>query len=489
MSTTESHATKVSSGRAIADVAVQIGGQGINILLGIVTTVVIVRALGADRYGQWATILATTQLVAMFGNLGLENVAVRFAAQDPEREGAWVAAATGLQVLISVPIMLVFLIVLVLIAADTEMLIAGVVLSALNLTAAIATLRVVFRLRVRNHAVIAFGLVNGVLWAAAVIAIAAANGGLIAFAIAFLAIAVVTQGGIALLALRTMPVRWRGSWHLWRQLVGVGISVGIAATLTFAYGKIDQILLYELAPHSSEVGIYAAMYKILENAGFIPAAVMTTLFPILAGLHPRRPERLKRIMQLAIDYLIIVALGAFGLTLVASTPIVELLFGSSYASGSAVLTILMAAFVPICVGYVAGNMIIATDQQRRYIWFAAIGLVLNLTANAILIPIDGMHAAAWVTLATEVTVVGLALHTVLRSIGMRLDLRRIATISLAAALAAAAVWGLRQAGAGAIPLVIAMTVLYPLLLVGSGTVDREELRQLIRTRRAPRPVS
>jgi O-antigen/teichoic acid export membrane protein len=489
MSTTESHATKVSSGRAVADVAIQIGGQGVNILLGIVTTVVIVRALGADRYGQWATILATTQLVALFGNLGLENVAVRFAAQDPEREGAWVAAATGLQILISVPIMLAFLVVLVLIAADSEMLIAGVILSALNLTAAIATLRVVFRLRVHNRVPIAFGLVNGVLWAAAVIAIAAANGGLIAFAVAFLAIAVLTQGGIALVAMRTMHVRWQGSWRLWRRLVGVGVSVGIAATLTFAYGKIDQILLYELAPDASEVGIYAAMYKILENAGFVPAAVMTTLFPIMAGLHPRQPERLRRIMQLAIDYLLIVALGAFGLILAAATPIVELLFGSSYASGSAVLTILMAAFVPICVGYVSGNMIIATDQQRRYIWFAAAGLALNLTANAILIPVDGMHAAAWVTLATEVTVVGLALHTVLRSIGMRLDLRRIATIALTAAVAAAAVWALRQAGAGAIPLILAMALLYPLLLLGSGTLDRDELRQLIRTRRAPRAIS
>jgi O-antigen/teichoic acid export membrane protein len=489
MSTAESHASKVSKGRAFADVAVQIGGQGVNILLGIVTTVVIVRALGADRYGQWATILATTQLVAMFGNLGLENVAVRFAAQEPEREGAWVAAATGLQILISVPIMLAFLVVLVLIAADTEMLIAGIFLSTLNLTAAIATLRVVFRLRVHNRVPIFFGLVNGVLWAAAVIAIAAADGGLIAFAIAFLAIAVLTQGGIALVALRTMRVEWRGSRHLWRRLIGVGVSVGIAATLTFAYGKIDQILLYELAPHASEVGVYAAMYKILENAGFIPAAVMTTLFPIMAGLHPRQPERLKRIMQLAIDYLLIVALGALALTLAAATPIVELLFGSSYASGSTVLTILMASFVPICVGYVAGNMIIATDQQRRYIWFAAIGLILNLAANLILIPVDGMHAAAWVSLATEVTVVGLALHTVLRSIGMRLDLLRIGTIALTAAVAAGLVWALRQAGAGAIPLVLAMGVLYPLLLLGSGTLDRNELRELIRTRRAPRAVS
>jgi O-antigen/teichoic acid export membrane protein len=485
MSATESHASKVTSRRAVADVAVQIGGQAINVALGIVTTVVIVRSLGTDRYGEWATILAAIDLVALFGNLGFETVAVRFAAQDPAREGAWVAAATGLRLLVSIPIQLAFLIVLVLIAGDTEMLIAGVILSVLYYTSIVGSLRVVFQLRVRNKTVAAVGLLNGVLWAAAVIAIAAAGGGLIAFAIAFVAIAVVTQGGLALLALREMPINWRGSRRLWRQVVAVGISVGVAGTLTFAYGRIDQLLLYELAPHQAEIGIYAAMYKILETVGFIPAALMTTLFPIMAGLHPSNPDRLRRIMQLAIDYLLIVSVGGVALTAAAAKPIVELLFGPSFASGAAVLTVLMASFVPICVGYVAGNMIIATDQQRRYIWYAAAGLVLNLSANAILIPSYGMHAAAWVTLATEILVVGLSLRAVLRRIEMSLDAMKILTAVVPAIVAGAAVWGLRQAGAGAILLVLAMAVLYPVLLLASGAINRDDVQALLRNRQSP----
>jgi O-antigen/teichoic acid export membrane protein len=489
MSSTRSNATEVPKSRVIADVAVQIAGQATNVALGIVTTVVIVRALGTDRYGQWATILAAMELVALFGNLGLETVGVRFAAQDPEHEGAWVAAAVGLRLLISIPITIAFLVVLVLIAGDSEMLVAGVILSINNIITVLGVMRIVFRLRVRNHAIVVLSLANGILWAAAVIGIALAGGGLVPFAVAFSLIAVITQGGLAWLATREMKIEWRGSRRLWPKLIGVGISVGIAGTLTFAYGRIDQILLYELAPHSSEVGIYAAMYKILENANFVPAALMTTLFPILAALHPDQPERLRRIMQLAIDYLIIVSVGALALTVVAAGPIVELLFGSAFSSGSTVLTILMAAFVPMCVGYVAGNMIVATDQQRQYIWFAAIGLVLNLAANAILIPIDGMHAAAWVTLATEVAVVGLSLRAVLRRIGMRLDPLKIAQTVVPALIAGAAVWGIRQAGGGAVVLVLAMGVLYPVLLLATGAVDRDDVQNLVRGRREARRIS
>lgn len=482
--TSVAHATKVSSRRAVADVAIQLGGQAINLALGIVTTVVIVRALGTTEYGQWATILATIELVAMVGNLGLEQVAVRFAAQEPEREGAWVGAAVSLQLLIAIPVIAVFLAAIALIAADSEMLVAGLVLSLLFLTSAIGMLRMVFQLHVRNHMAVVFTTANSVIWAGSVIAIAALGGGLVPFAIAFAGTAIAIQGAMALVALNTIHVRWRGARAFWPKLARVGISVGIASALTFSYGRIDQILVYELAPHASEAGLYAAMYKILDNAGFVPIAVMTTLFPIMAGLFPAEPERLHRLVQTAIDYLTMISLGALALTIVAAEPIVELLYGTEFVPGASILPILFGAFVPICIGNVAGNMVIAADLQRRYIWFAATGLALNLALNVVLIPSYGIEAAAWVTLATEVVVVSASLLTVLRRIEMRFAPRRILLATLAATGAGLALLALREASAGAILLIVAMAVVYPALLIALRALDLEELRGLIRNRRA-----
>jgi PST family polysaccharide transporter len=485
MTATRARATRVGSRRVVADVVIQLGGQVVNIALGIVTTVVIVRALGATRYGEWATVLATIELIAAVGNFGLETVAVRLAAQEPEREGAWVGAATGLRLAIALPMLAAFVVALAVMASDHEMLVAGLVLSVLFLTAALSTLRIVFRLHVRNHVTVAFTTANSVLWAGSVIAIAALDGGMVAFALAFVAITILVQGALAVLALRTIHVRWRGSRQLWRRLFGIGISVGIAGTLTFAYGRIDQILVYELAESATDVGVYAAMYKILDNSGFLPMAVMITLFPIMAGLFPSDPPRLRRMMQIAIDYLTIVSLGGLALTIVAAEPIVELLYGPDYVSGATVLTILIAAFVPICIGNVAGNMVVAMDLQRRYIWFALLGLLLNVPLNLLLIPRYGIEAAAWVTLLTEVIVVSLSLAMVLRRIELRLSLRQIGLALLAATVSALAVWGLRQAGAGAIVLVLAMTALYPALLVAVRALDLDQLRRLLRERKGP----
>jgi O-antigen/teichoic acid export membrane protein len=470
---TTHRATRVGSRRVLGDVGIQLGGQIVNVALGIVTTVVLVRALEATRYGEWATILAVIDLVAMVGNLGLETVAIRLATQEPEREGAWVGAAASLRMAIAIPMLAVF----------------GLVLSLGFIASALSTLRIVFRLHVRNHVTVAFTTLNSVLWAGSVVAIAATGGSMVAFALAFVVITFIVQGSLAIVALRTIHVRFKGARELWPRLLGIGISVGIAATLTFAYGRIDQILVYELAPDSAEVGVYAAMYKILDNAGFVPMAVMVTLFPIMAGLYPADPPRLRRMMQMAIDYLSFVALGGLALTIVAAEPIVELLFGSEFTSGSTVLTILIAAFFPICIGNVAGNMVVAMDLQRRYIWLAVLGLVFNLALNVVLIPEYGIEAAAWVTLATEVIVVSLSTAMVLRRIEMRLSLRRLALATAAAIAAALAVWGLRQAGAGAIVLILAMTAIYPALLVASRALDTSQLRSLLRSRGSAEPES
>jgi O-antigen/teichoic acid export membrane protein len=482
------HATEVSSRRAAGDVAIQIVAQVLNLVLGIVVTVIIVRTLGATRYGQWSTLLAITQLVGIVGSLGLENVAVRFATAEPEREDVWLGAVMTLRAALTVPVILVYVIAVVLISRDQTMLVTGLVMTLLYVSGIWSTLRIAFRLRVRNDIFVAFVLANSVLWTGAVIAIAAAGGGMVELAIAFVTISLLVQGALGVLAFRTIPVRWRSSRELWPRIARLGLVVGIGGALTYAYGRVDQLLVFELSPHASEAGLYAAMYKVLETAGFVPIAVMTTLFPIMSGLYPSQPIRLRKLTQLAIDYLTIVSLGGLAFTIAAAGAIVTLLFGPAYQEGTTALPVLMAAFVPICIGYVGGNMVLATGLQRRYVYYAIAGLLLNVVLNLILIPVYGFQAAAWVTLATELVVVSITLVAVLRKIEMRLSLRRIGLAALAASVSALAVWRLRVLGAGLEWLLITMGVLYPALLIALRALDVGELRTLVRGRKES-PVS
>ena len=193
---------------------------------------------------------------------------------------------------------------------------------------------------------------------------------------------------------------------------------------------------------------------------------------------------------MAIDYLSFVALGGLALTIAAAEPIIELLYGSDYVSGPTVLTILIAAFIPICIGNVAGNMVVAMDLQRRYIWLAVAGLVLNVAAEPAADPRVRDRGGGLDHAADRGRRRRAEPAMVLRRIEMRLSLRRHRRWPRRRRPSAAlAVWGLRQAGAGAIVLILAMAALYPTLLIALRALDLGQLKRLVRDSRRGGGVS
>jgi O-antigen/teichoic acid export membrane protein len=478
----KAHAATVSSRRAAGDVIVQIVGQVLNLMLGIFVTALIARSLGTTGFGEWTTIFSVSTLVGYFTNLGLSGIAVRFAAAEPSREADWIGGYATLTAALTVPATVVYALIMQAISTTEEMRIASLILALAYLSGVLATFSTIFRMRVRNDISVAFVSVNSVLWAAAVIVIATQDGGMVALAAAFLAVSVLIQGAQALVAMRIAPVHIRGSRKMWRPIMKVGMGVGLGTLLTVAYARIDQVLVFELAPKRSEAGIYGAVYRILDTAGFVPTAVMTTLFPIISAAYPADMPRVKRLVQLTMDYLAMLSLPTLAFSLSASEPLIRLMFGPDFVEGSQALPILMAAYVVICFGYVSGNMIIPTELQRRYVNFAIVGLIVNVGLNLVLVPQYGYIAAAWITLLTNVIVVFPALYTVLRKLDMRIAVGRFLRTAVAATVGGVVVALLHSAGVPLAGLIAAMLICYPLALLAVRSLDVEELRGVLRQR-------
>ena len=105
------------------------------------------------------------------------------------------------------------------------------------------------------------------------------------------------------------------------------------------------------------------------------------------------------------------------------------------------------------------------ELQKRFVIYAAIGLLLNAALNVVLIPRYGFLAAAWVTLLTEFTVMGLSMRMVLKTLEMRPRLGRLVrTLGAALPMGVATLLG-RLAG---VPLAglaaIALLTYFPCLL-------------------------
>lgn len=470
--------------RAAADVAVQVVGRALNLVAGVVVTVVVTRTLGDSGFGQWATILAVLQIAGYVGDFGLEQVAVRRAAAEPEREREWLGGLLTMRLAIALPLTVVTAAVQLAIADSSEMKAAALLLCGTLILSAFSVTRAVFQLRVRNHLTIAVLSLNSALWTIAVLAIAAGSGGMVAFAAAFLGAATASTALNVFLAVRISPPKLRGSRRVWGDLLRVGAPVAAAAVLTTAYVRIDHVLVFELAG-DREAGLYGAVYRILDSAQFVPGAVMTTLFPAVAAAWPSDPGTVRRLSQGAGEYLAMLSLPVLGFTIVTAEPIVLFLFGEEFRDAAPALPILMGAFVMISLGHVTGHLVLVLDLQRLLLAYAAAGLVLNVGLNLLLIPSYGFLAAAWVTLATELLFTGLVLFSVTRKLGHRPTLGRLGRI-VAGTTAATAVVALAQLVGVPFGGLAGLALLaYPLALLGVRAVAVADVRELIRSPGSP----
>jgi O-antigen/teichoic acid export membrane protein len=474
----------ISRAHAARDVLFQIVGRIGNLLLGVVVVVVIVRLLGVIGNGEWSTLMAISVVTAYILEPGLQPTTLRMAAATHDEEAEWLGALVVLRVFTGVLAALVCFGWTVAVARNSAMVIAGALVAGTALTSPLQALSVVFQLRVRNDRSIWFMTLNSVAWTAAVLAIAVLGGGLIALAAALVLTLTLTSVVQGIYVLRTTPVALRGVRRHGRQLVRVGLTVGLAGGLTIAYGKIDQVLVLHYEG-LRDAGLYGAAYTLLDRVQFLPMVLMTTLFPIAAAAWPADPERARRAVQRVLGYMSLISLPTLAFTIIAARPLIVLLFGKPFAPAAVVLPVLMAAFVPICFGYVMGSLALVVDRQRTFVLIAFAGVVFNVAGNLVLLPRYGYLAAAWMTVATEVAVMVPASITILRAMNLAPDLRRLPRAVLAVAIMAALVILARDAGAGALVLMVVAAVAYPIGVLGTGALtpdDRADLLSWLRRR-------
>jgi O-antigen/teichoic acid export membrane protein len=476
---------EASRSRALSDVLVQVVTRVANLALGTIVTVLLVRTLGAHGFGEWMTIFSILGLLGYFTSFGLSAVAVREAAADTEHVDDWVGALVMVQVLMAIPVTIAGVIALAVVSQGHTMFLAGLVLLAQTPIAIGSSLSVVYQLRMDNRVPMALLTVNSVLWGAAVLVVDLLDGGLLALAVAMTATTAVTSALQAFLALRLQHVRPRPSRAAMLRLIKVGAPLGIAGLLVLAYGRIDQIIVFGQVG-ATAAGQYGAAYRLLDQANFVPIAVLTTLAPMMAALWPADRARLLRISTMAAELLSIGAFGALAFTLVGSEQLMRALFGEGLVAGADVLPILTGAFVVICFGYLIDNVLLVIGLAHKQVWIALAGLVANVAGNLILVPEYGFVAAGWMTLVTEIVVCGTGLAYALRALGRPWpSLGRVPRVALAATVLTLALWGVRALDGPLAALLVVAVVAYPVLLLALRAVSPGELRELVVRRSAP----
>jgi O-antigen/teichoic acid export membrane protein len=392
--------------RVVGDVSVQILGKGVLVLVSVAITVILVRSLGYRWYGQWATLLVILQITWNLGQLGLQQTTVRRITLEPADAPQYLGTALVIACAVALPVAALCAAISTVVATNITMLTAGLILSATVLGLAPSVVALIFQVRLRNDLTVLSSVVNTVMWSIFVIVVSAQRPSLVTYAGGYFAIWTLTAALQTALARCLSPIRFARVRELSRSMIRIGLPLGLTNVLVLSYSRIDQVFVFRLAGDKA-ASLYGAVYRILDQAQFVPLSIMTTIFPLLvAALHDE--PRLRRMVRTTSAYLFLAGAPGLMVALVAGRPVVVFLFGRSFAPAAPALSLLMFTYVILCFGLLYTQLLVAHNRQAVCLKFALCGLVVNVILNLVTIPLFGFIGAAAVTVVTQGLVLGLS---------------------------------------------------------------------------------
>ncbi len=470
-----------------------IGAQLAIKVLSFCFSVLIVRNLGAETYGQYAAVLAFGAVFVFLADLGLSPYLVREVARlrDAPDGAARAAALFGDVQALRFCLSLLTAVLLVGSAWATgrpAVMIGAIALGAVGL--------VVYSVQGACEAMLAgyerLDRVAGAKVLQQVTFVALGTAALL-LSVGYYGLIIANITGVVLLA----AVCWRAVRALglragavspgrWPALLRAAIPFGIIGfTLGLSY-KFDSVLL-NIFRGDAETGYYNAAYNLVFSSVMVSNVINTALYPSLTRQRVSNPGLLTAIYERSLRYLLLlslpIAVGGWAL----ADEIIPFLFKPQYAPAIPALQIVIWVVPLMFVSEFLGYVVLIADRERTVARSVLVSTGLNVGANLLLVPVFGFVGAAVMTVVTETVLVGQYVWILRTQLGAMRWGPTLGRPLLAAAGMGALALVLHYARAPLLANIAVCVLAYAGLLLALGVVGRDELR-FVRGLRRPAPA-
>ena len=366
----------------------------------VATSVVLTRTLGPGRFGDLSYLLALVGLTAPLTQFGLSGLVTRALLEAPADERASLGAALVLRLvggLVALGAGLIY-------GLSAEP--AGQhrwllwLLFAVQPAAMFQVLEFWFQARERAGSLVPWRLLIAASSAAAKIGVAVGTGSLAAvvvvYAVETLAVALVTALAHRRAAGRWAVPQWAPVWLRWYGVRAPWLLLAGVAEIIYLRSDIGVL---ERLKGPVETGIYSVAARLSEIWYAVPVLIAATAFP---ALWARRldPLAYRHALQAAFDGLCWLAIALAIAVQWLAGPLIGFLFGAAYAAAAPILKLHIWAGVFVFMRAVLSRWLLAEDMLKFSLLTHAIGALLNVALNLLLIPRYGGSGAAMATIAS-----------------------------------------------------------------------------------------
>lgn len=264
---------------------------------------------------------------------------------------------------------------------------------------------------------------------------------------------------------------------IWKNILKKSWPIAISISCNLLYLKTDTIILSLVRPEES-VGLYGAAYRVVDILTMLPTLFMGLILPLFTSYWIQKArDKMKNLVQMAFDAIVVIALPIVLGTLVIGKKIMILIAGREFAASGDILKILILAVGSIFIGTLFGYLVVGVNKQKKMIWGYLSVAVVSLVLYIIFIPIYGYWAAATFTFLSEFAIAIITAVLVTRTIKFFPSLIIFGKALMAAGIMAGILYLLRDLNV-VLLILIAMAVYFTLLILFRA-VKKETVKELI----------
>lgn len=180
----------------------------------------------------------------------------------------------------------------------------------------------------------------------------------------------------------------------WWKIFLLSFPLGASIVFMLICDNMDTILLGFMT-NPMVVGYYSAAYRILYIVAGVMSVWSTVVFPVFNKKLVESNENAERFMDKYMRLTMLAALPLIIFIFLFAPLIILFVFGSQYNASIIVLQVLIWSVIPMVIGNTYGSLIlISKGYFKQYLWTVAVGALVNVVINLMLIPLFGAVGSA-----------------------------------------------------------------------------------------------
>ena len=192
--------------------------------------------------------------------------------------------------------------------------------------------------------------------------------------------------------------------------------------LMASYYRIDSVLLERLLPRdiaATQAGIYATAFRLLDTLVMIAYLFSVILLPLFSKMLKQK-ENVVPVVRTSFSLLFLYSVSAVVILYVYREPLIQFFYPETMESSVAVFRLILFGLIPISMNYLFGTLLTANGSMKVLNITAAVGIVINVVVNLVLIPRMQACGSAVASFCTQFTVSVLQFVLAMRIIGIPL---------------------------------------------------------------------